>query len=172
MIHTCCFGCENLLNPLRVGLHQSRPVFPVHGQLHYFHPTPPNRAFISFSTDFLHVLVGLPILSRHQESNTWLLLEWMSVAFCRHPIHLYKQCFYLERNGLQVCPLMEFPVGDFVWPLDSQKPPEIIYLKNFQHLVYAFGDPSMILLYIVTYSRCCRSEHVDARKSTKVVSYI
>ena len=110
--------------------------------------------------------------SRHQESNTWLLLEWMSVAFCRHPIHLHQQCFYLERNGLHVCPLMEFPVGDFVWPLDSQKPPEIIYLKNFQHLVYAFGDPSMILLYIVTYSRCCRSEHVNARKSTKVVSYI
>ena len=48
--------------------------------------------------------------------------------------------FNLERDGLHTCSFMEFRVGDFVRPVDSQHLPEALVLKNFQHLAYAFGD--------------------------------
>ena len=48
--------------------------------------------------------------------------------------------FNLERDELHTCSFMEFCVGDFVWPVDSQYLSEALVLENFQHLAYAFVD--------------------------------
>ena len=124
-----------LLNRLRVGSHiRPNPKNAnVACPLQASSPGPNPRAFISRSTDLLHVSLGFPAFSCHQGSSAWPLLEWMSAAFCRR-VRSISIC------GLHTFSFMEFRVGDFVWPVDSQYLPEALVLENFQHLAYAFGD--------------------------------